>query len=255
MADEEQNLDSDSTDQDPVGAGSQGDQDLDRPISRAEFNKAVGELTSTIGGLKDSLKQSNRDVIQDSVGKEVQPLREEISALASVLERHPELLKEGLDKQAVLRNAALDSIVAGVLEPNDKSPSESPKASDDSGSPSEDKTLESGIGEILAKHSLTGKEPELMEYMSESKGKPLFSTLQGLDSLAEKIARRSAGDAGSILPVGSGARTPRPDLVESYAKEAYAAQGDPVKFKAIKAKYAELFKKAGMDINKVNLVR
>ena len=180
------------------------------PVSRAEFERHMLDLSKKIDQGLAANRQSATDVITSAVSRAQKDSRD------FLLERMAGLLpKDGPSLDALKREAWLDEQVAkGSASPENKAESSNSAASQGSG----DSLMKQEIQAILDETKLVGDEPELREYVRANAGKRWFEAGPGFYELALKIAARNKGSAAGIVP-GAGSRLPASDLKGKYLND------------------------------------
>lgn len=218
--------------------------------SEGSFEALEQRLTkhveATIDKAVSSLKQSQRDTIQDRVTKAVHdaPEFQGLRQINEFMERHPELLKEGVKPREVLRSAALDNLVdrelAGSTEQRQPERRDAAQA-DGSG------VLKAEIGRILQEHGVAEDDPEVIALAKEVQGQPLLVQLTRLNELATQIAGRS--DEPNVGAARG--RKVNPDLEAKYRQEMLENRG---RGNYVGRQIKDKYRKLGLDVDRVALI-
>lgn len=212
---------------------SAGKEPSTEPVSRAEFQRAVLDLTSKLDTGLAANRQSATDVITSAVSKAQKTQNDFlVERLASLLP------KDGPSLVALQREAYLDAQIAGASQAEGTKGAEKASTSLGSGV----SLVQAEIEAILSETGLEGDEPELREYVSANKGKRWFEVGAGFYELALKIAARNKGSAAGIV-ASSGSRLPTSDLKSAYLADVAAMRKNRIfgldKFSALKRSYRE----------------
>jgi hypothetical protein len=235
------------TDVSPVGeetpaSVSPQDQTPETPVSRGDLEALEQRLTKAMGNGLESVvqrtKQSSKATIDHRVKKAVGERMKDYEEVLGLLSPH---LREGVDPEQLKKDAALSFLYDEVS----RTPEEQPEGNSQASEPSR---LEKELSEIMRKHGLTGKEPDIDAYLKENEGKPWYSLLAGIDQLGVEIAKRRTPSAAGITST-KGGPSPRPDLVEAYKKDMLKARGRRDMIKATVAKYRDL----GVKVDEIDL--
>lgn len=210
------------------------------PVSKAELAALEQRLTATVSqaidGLAPRLKQSQKDVIEGSVKRNV---REAFQGFDSAAEALAPYLKEGTNVPEVKQRLAMQLLADELLGQGEREPAPQGRSQGDGQSPN---PLQAEIIKMLTDRGLSGKEPELVDFLGQSKGKPFYQVVRELDDLTNTLVERAKPDPSKILGGGTGGNAPPPaDLVAEYRKEMLAARGKgAMAGREIREKYAKL---------------
>jgi len=215
--------------QTPEAQGSTGENASQEYVSKAEFDSFL-----------ERTKQSQRDVITDRVTKAVKAELAQFSEVVDALSAGG-VLKEGVSPDQLKRDQAVNKLV-DLMTQSDEPKKPEPEAGSD--------PLESEAAKLLERHGLSGKEPEIAEYVKQSAGKGMYEFLRGLDEIGGQVSARKKPSAAGIVPE-SGSPPQKPDLEAEYRKEMLAARGKGMSVgREIKAKYRQ----RGLNVDGVNLL-
>jgi hypothetical protein len=227
--------------------------DSTETVSRKDFDalsQAVQQIHGVVTKLADlpeRVKQSTRDTIDDRVRKAVPAPVAQAGELAEVLKP---FLKEGVTPQQIQDAAVLHALRSGSYFPG-PSASESPQASETLPAKAAPDPVASEVGRILKDHGLSGREPELKEWLSQNTDKPLLVKLQGLNDLAEQLGARQAGDVGSIVAGTSGQRA-TPNLVKEFVDTMLKNRGKGLH---VANRIKEQYRRLGVNVDAIDLLR
>lgn len=207
-------------------------------VTKADLEAMAASISKQVeAGLR-----SNRQSANATIDNRVSGMQTEL------IESMKSLLPQGTDFEALQDQAWLRS-QRKVASVPDTPVGEPPQAEPTEPSQPES-VVEREIATILQAHGLSGDEPELRQYLTESRGKPWYQVGAGLNELAGKIASRTS-DPGNIMGSPSGS-PPSPDLRAQYIQEVKALmatgaydQSGQVELRRIQDRYEKL----GLDTN------
>ena len=230
-----------------AASGTPGESAAAESVSRADLQALETRVLETVNkaveGLAPRLKQSQRDVIDSKVKASVREQLQGFDAAAEALKPH---LKDGVDPAAIKRNMALQLFMDQISGDSDEAV-DAPQGQT-AGLGQSPNPLASEIQSMLTDRGLTGKEPELVEFLGKVQGKKPYQIISELNTLTTELAERDKPDASKILSGGSGGNLPAPDHKAEYVKEMLAARGKgAAEGRVIRAKY----KRLGVDVDTI----
>jgi hypothetical protein len=230
------------------GTGDSAQSEASKEVaSKAELVELEKRITSHIDQAVSGLKQSQKDVVSDRVQKAVASLPE-LQAFRRVAEANPGIFKEGVDPQAIVRQATVDAIVDRELS---GPPAERQAESRDAGPAGAQAAVKGEVDRILSTYGVASDDPEVIALAKEVQGESLLVQLQKLDELGQDIQRRKGGASAQLGAAKGKGAAGSSELEAKYRAEMRQARGQGMHVaRGIKERY----RKAGLDIDHIDLL-